>query len=35
MSKNSRIESHIDCRLYNAGVSKVSALAKIEYRVEF
>ena len=35
MSKNSRIESHIDCRLYNAGVSKVSTLAKIEYRFDF
>jgi len=35
MSKNSRIESHLDCRLSNAGVSKVSTLAKIEYRFDF
>jgi hypothetical protein len=35
MSKNSRIESHIDCRLYNAGVSKVATLARVEYRVDF
>lgn len=35
MGKNSRIESHIDCRLYNAGVSKVATLARVEYRVDF
>ncbi|MDH2917787.1 MAG: hypothetical protein PXX73_01140 [Sideroxydans sp.] len=35
MSRNSRIESHLDCRLYNAGVSKVATLARVEYRVEF
>lgn len=35
INQYSRLESVIDCRFYNTGVSKVDVLARIQYRVDF